>query len=67
MIAVTTVLLVGGLEVFRRPFLAPLGTPTGQLVLLGIGAGTVITGACASFASNSSYLGSPSASPSRQR
>jgi hypothetical protein len=41
MIVVTTLVLAGGLEIFRRPFLHPYATLTGQLVLLVIGAGGV--------------------------
>jgi hypothetical protein len=39
MIVVTTILLAGGLDVFRRPFLHPYDSLTGQLVLAVIGAG----------------------------
>lgn len=37
-VAVTTVCFAGGLTVFNPGFLAPYGSPVGQLVLLGIGA-----------------------------
>jgi tight adherence protein B len=39
MVIVTTVLLAAGLILFRRPFLHPYDTLTGQLVLVVIGAG----------------------------
>jgi tight adherence protein B len=41
MIVATTLVLAVGLEIFRRPFLRPYATVTGQLVLLVIGAGGV--------------------------
>jgi tight adherence protein B len=68
MIVVTTVLLATGLEVFRRPFLRPYDTPTGQLVLVIIGVGGVaaftMLGRLSRFAQPPRVLAHPPQGPS---